>query len=176
MTEASNRRRHATPGATAPTEPSLRIGRAQPDDAFRIAGLLRAAAPDCVPMALRDVHRRWRQFKVVRDRDHGVIAAASLRPVERRRVELRGLVVDSRYHGCRLGSRLVARAVDRCLRAGVELVCVTRRPSFFARLGFEALPFRRIRSDAARGEGRRRVAMVCVATLQADDERRSRAQ
>lgn len=143
----------------------LVIDSATRSDLFRIAGLLRSAAPACVPLTPHQVRARRRQFEVVRDPVDGVVAAVALRPVERRRVELGSLVVAPSHHHQGLGTRLVERAVSQCVRRDLELVCVTRNPRFFARLGFRCLPFCRERSSSPNHRRGQRTAMACLATL-----------
>lgn len=66
-----------------------------------------------------------------------IVAAGSLQPLDDgRRAEIRGLVVAPAHRGTGLATRLVDHLCDIGRRAGLDVVCMTRKPNFFVRQGF----------------------------------------
>ncbi len=146
----------AIPFAFTRYEPSP----ARPEDVARIAALLEAARPNCVPQSPEEVLLRLNDFEVVRSPSGRVIASAAVRHVDARRAELRGLVVDPDWKGFGLGRVLVDSAIERAEARGLELVCVTRTPEFFTNFGFTEIPLASVPAKACIPSGGRRVAMA----------------
>jgi N-acetylglutamate synthase-like GNAT family acetyltransferase len=149
-------------------EQSLRIGPPEHSEATAIAGLLERASPNCIPISQSEIRARLHEFEVVRHQRDSVVASASVRRIEQDRCELRGLAVKNDWRGKGLAVCLVGRAVLRSLLSGLELVCVTRRPEFFAKLGFGPIPLDSLpakpRTDETATSGGGRVAMACSLT------------
>ncbi len=99
----------------------------------RLIGSVEGCAPATVWSVPWDVDDYW----VIRDGPE-VVAAGALQPVgdEGRQAEIRGLAVDPRYRGYGLASRLVQHLCALGSRAGLDVVCITRKPRFFERQGF----------------------------------------
>ncbi len=157
-------RRALAGGAARQLAPA--VGPARLHDAARIAALLEAA-PGCVPQSVAEIRARIGAYEVARDEAGLVVASAATLALEGGRRELRGVVVDPAWASRGLGRLLVERAVGRALRAGVELVCVTRAPAFFTRLGFVPIPLASVPPKPGVAGGPERVAMCHGATRRA---------
>jgi amino-acid N-acetyltransferase len=116
------------------------VRRAVPQDVKAIARMLRQAAPETIPLAPVDLLRHLSQFEVLHHPTRGVVGAVAMRHIGDGRAELRSLVVDPCCRGLGAGSQLVRRVIDRARAEDLEIVCVTRRPRFFAGLGFREIP------------------------------------
>ncbi len=128
-------------------------------DAPGIARLLFEAWPDCIPKSAAVIAGTIDEFLVTRSRARigppvGVVA---LHRLPGGRGELRSLAVDRRQRGRGHAAALVDAVIGRSRRDDLELFCVTRRPSFFARHGFKTLPITadRIRVTPAGARPRR---------------------
>ncbi len=144
---------------------ALRLEAARAADTPAITRLLDQSAPDTLPCTPADVLARLPSFVVARDPDLGVVGSVALVELGDGRAELRSLAVATELRGCGLGRLLVNHTVARARRLGLELVCVTRRPRFFARLGFRRIPLHTVpakRQPLPRSE-RPRVAMEWAA-------------
>jgi N-acetylglutamate synthase-like GNAT family acetyltransferase len=112
------------------------------DDARRndlpdLQRLLSDTVPECSPQTVWDLPFNWTEYRVIRDDDGSVIAASSLQTLSEDRAEIRGLVVDPEWHGRGLANILIEDLLDQARSEGREVVCVTRKPSFFQRYGFQ---------------------------------------
>lgn len=105
-------------------------------DVPALRALLASVVPDCHPDTVRAVPRTWPRFVVVREGGR-IVAAGALQPVGADRAEIRGLAVADGARGRGIASAVVRHLVHRAGAEGRRVVCVTRRPGFFARLGFE---------------------------------------
>lgn len=136
---------------------------ARPSDIERLRELLESAVPDCHPDTARRIDDAWSTFRVIRDEHGVVIAAGALRPLGEDRAEIRGLVVAPEARSRGHAGTIVRALIDAAESLDLRTVCVTRRPEFFRRFGFElsdrawSLTLRRRPVPAA---GRPRVAMV----------------
>ncbi len=92
-----------------------------------------------------------------------VIAAGSLQSVgDGVRAEIRGLAVAPAAQGRGLATRMVRHLCELAGRAGLSVVCVTRKPRFFERQGFavtEADWLPPSRRDVGHSAGPPRVAL-----------------
>lgn len=114
---------------------ALRLERARFGHVPQIVALLASAVPDCSPQTVWDIPWSWPDYWVVSSGGQ-VVAAAALRSLDDERCELRGLAVDPRSRGRGLARLLVHRLRDLARERGHDMLCVTRSPEFFRRLGF----------------------------------------
>ncbi len=106
-----------------------------------LSALLEGAVPECAPLTVWQLPYEWSRYVAAKRRDDGrLLGAASLQPLDGRRTELRGLVIAPDARGSGIATRLVRHLLAQADARGVEVVCVTRRPSFFRRLGFRDAP------------------------------------
>lgn len=106
-------------------------------DAPDLMRLLESCKPDTSSQTIWDLPWTWSEYRIVRDEAGRPIAAGALSELDTYRFEIRGLAVAHNARGRGLASALVADLLDRADRGSVETVCMTRRPSFFRRFGFE---------------------------------------
>jgi len=122
------------------TDEALPLRPARADDLDQLVELLAGVVPSCLPETVWQLPWTWSSYLVAEDSDGHLVAAGSAQPVDVGRVEIRGLVVhpDQRGHG--LARRVVEALVQRARGDGRPVVCVTKKPQFFARLGFRETP------------------------------------
>ena len=78
------------------------------------------------------------------DGEGRLIGCGALQLVNDRLAEIRSVAVDPAWRGSGIGSRIVRHLLRDAARLGVARVfCLTRRLSFFGRLGFVAVPMER---------------------------------
>jgi len=71
----------------------------------------------------------------------GIIGCGALHRVDDTLAEIRTLAVAPPRQGAGIGSRIVDALLRDARREGIERVfCLTRRPGFFSRMGFETAP------------------------------------
>lgn len=116
------------------------IRRAQLADLSDLVSLLGAAVPDCLPETVWQLPWTWHDYVLVRDANGTLVAAGSLQSVDRRRAEIRGLTVAEGYRGRGLASQVIRTLMRIAEGRGLDTLCVTRKPSFFAQFGFHATP------------------------------------
>lgn len=109
---------------------------ARASDLNELRQLLQAAVPDCHPRTVADLLRSIGSYHVVCDEDGSLIGGGALLPADGGRLEIRGITVDLRCRGRGIASAVVDHLRARAAERGCAVVCVTRRPSFFQRLGF----------------------------------------
>lgn len=119
--------------------PSIAIDRANPSDIETIGELIANAVPDCVPQTPEQIGARIDEFRVGRADGGTVIACAALSVLHPSVRELRGVAVSRDWRGRGVGTTLIEQLATECTSAGDALVCVTRRPSYFSRLGFQRI-------------------------------------
>jgi len=98
--------------------------------------LLADTVPECAPQTVWELPDHWSSYRVIRAGSGQVIAAASLQDLPGLHAEIRGLVVDPAWRGKGLANILVEDLLERARSRGREVVCATRKPSFFKRHGF----------------------------------------
>jgi amino-acid N-acetyltransferase len=93
-----------------------------------------------LPRTLEDLVQHAHRFLVIVDRG-AVIGCGEIAPLSRTVAEIRSLVVDERYRGQGLGSRLI-EALRRLARIEeFQTLCAfTHQPTNFVRLGFSIVP------------------------------------
>ena len=93
-----------------------------------------------LPRSLEDLVQHAHRFLVIVDRS-AVIGCGEIAPLSRTVAEIRSLVVDERYRGQGLGSRLI-EALRRLARIEeFQTLCAfTHQPTNFVRLGFSIVP------------------------------------
>jgi amino-acid N-acetyltransferase len=93
-----------------------------------------------LPRTLEDLVQHAHRFLVVVDRGM-VIGCGEIAPLSRTVAEIRSLVIDERYRGQGLGSRLI-EALRRLARIEeFQTLCAfTHSPANFVRLGFSIVP------------------------------------
>jgi len=121
---------------------TLLIRPARLDDLPQLVELLDGAVPDCLPETVWQLPWTWTAYQVAETEEGDVVAAGSLQRVDPRSplAEIRGLIVAESHRGQGLASRVVRALLDEAERRGLTPVCVTKKPAFFARLGFDETP------------------------------------
>lgn len=117
----------------------IEISRASSSDLATIVDLLTANIPHVSEHTLSALPQTWPTYFVARCPAQGnaLIGAASLQRLDEGRAEIRGLAVDENQRGCGIARMLVERLLDEARSEQLSAVCVTRRPEFFRRFGFE---------------------------------------
>lgn len=105
-------------------------------DVRALVELLGGSVPAVAAETVWEVPWTWQHYWIVRDASGDIVCAGSLRPLDDRRAEIRGLVVAPRARGTGIATVLVDHLLERADALGLEAVCVTRKPSFFRRFGF----------------------------------------
>lgn len=103
--------------------------------------LLNSGSPSCASSTAAELPRWWPRFRALRDVEGRPVACGAVVPLDDERVELRGIAVMPTHRGEGLGARVVDGLVDLAEADGHQVMCVTRCPSFFRRLGFRRLGF-----------------------------------
>lgn len=122
--------------ATGPADEAVRIVSAEPRDLDDLMALLSSMVPHSSPQTVWELPWAWPGYRVVRDRDDRVVASAALTDLDEQRLEVRGVAVHPDARGRGLATRLLRHLLSDPEAAGREVVCITRRPGFFARFGF----------------------------------------
>lgn len=120
-------------------QPPVVIRPARAEDLPELIDMMSAMVPDCLPETVWQLPWTWSAY-VVAETPAGLAAAGSVQPIARGQAEIRGLVVRPSHRGQGLASEVVRELVSRAEGTGREAVCVTRKPGFFARLGFVHTP------------------------------------
>ncbi len=93
-----------------------------------------------LPRTREDLAGHLEGFRILSDRGT-ILGCGALHRFDGTLAEIRTLVVAPAHRGAGLGSRLVESLLRQARREGIESVfCLTRRPTFFVRLGFEVAP------------------------------------
>lgn len=108
-------------------------------DVATIAELVLGCAPSCLPLEEPEIQARLNDFRVLRDEQGRIVGCAALKPLRDLRFEIGSVAVSREHRGAGLGRRLVEGLVKEVRSLRRTLVCVTRCPGFFARLGFQLL-------------------------------------
>lgn len=122
------------------------IRQATLNDVPRMMPLLNeyARKADILPRMEDDVYRTIREW-VVAEIDHELVGMGSLLIMWRDLAEVRSLVVDSNYQGKGVGRGIVDALVEEARQLSIPTVfALTRRPSFFYRIGFELTKIERL--------------------------------
>lgn len=144
---------------------SWTIRSATREDIADLVGFLGTEIRDVSDHTVWQIPWTWQHYMVAHDADGRLIAAGSLQPLYRGKVELRGLAVADACRGHNLGRAIVENLIARAAARGQEILCVTRTPGFFRRFGFrDTLPawLERGRGMAALVPPSPRIAMVFV--------------
>ncbi|HXF96511.1 MAG TPA: GNAT family N-acetyltransferase [Gemmatimonadales bacterium] len=95
------------------------------------------AAGDLLPRSNYDLCRHIKEFVVVADPAGESVACGQLKVYSRELGEIAGLAVRADRQGQGLGRAIVEALVEEARRLGLaEVFALTRKPLFFARLGF----------------------------------------
>lgn len=151
----------------SPRKPTCWPRPARAGDLPDLVDLLSDAVPGCLPETVWQLPWTWASYSLVHDAAGELVAAGSLQVVDEARVEIRGLTVREDHRGLGLASRVVRELLDRAALDGRSVVCVTKKPEFFARFGFRACPATWVdagRNLAPRGSSVPRVGMVVEPT------------
>ncbi len=93
-----------------------------------------------LPRTLPDLVRHADRFLVLTDGAE-ILGCGEVAPLSAAVAEIRSLVVDERYRGRGLGSRLVEALKHRARRHGFQTLCAfTHQPASFVRHGFSIVP------------------------------------
>lgn len=101
---------------------------------IRLAG---ANVPQVAANTVWEIPWTWKHYRVVRDSANQVIGAGALLPLDNRLAEIRGLVVDDMRRSSGIATKIVEHLLGYANKKGVDAVCVTRRPKFFRKFGFQ---------------------------------------
>jgi len=117
----------------------LRIEKAAMADGPEIQRLVNRFADqgDMLPRTLAEIYENLRDFFVIRDGDR-LIACAALHIMWRDLAEIRSVAVTEEWQSHGLGALLVQACVNEARSLGLpQVFALTRRPSFFEKLGFQ---------------------------------------
>ncbi len=138
---SSNRRLSSLAESWCPAGTSRKanssIENARPRDIGSLIQLIGASVPHVAPSTVWEIPWTWSYYQVLRDSTNCIIAAGALVPLGIRCAEIRGLAVSESSRGSGIATAIVEHLLSRAERSGLETVCVTRRPDFFRKLGFE---------------------------------------
>lgn len=101
----------------------------------QLVNLLASTVPDCSPQTVWDIPWSWPDYWVICAKER-VIATGALRYIDEGRCELRGLAVHADFRGRGLARLMVRHLQEVAEEREHEMLCVTRSPEFFRRLGF----------------------------------------
>jgi amino-acid N-acetyltransferase len=126
---------------------SVEIARARIGDVPAVAALVEryARRGEVLPRLPQDVYETVREWVVAKQED-GLVGCGSLVVLWADMAEIRSLVVTPELHGRGIGGQIVRRLLaDAAALEIPQVIALTRRPDFFARLGFnkvarESLP------------------------------------
>jgi amino-acid N-acetyltransferase len=125
-----------------PVPEAVTVRMACPDDAPSIFALVGANLEEghLLPRPLDELVAHAGRFLLLTDGCE-VVGCGELAPLSRSVAEIRSLVVDARWRGRGLGSRLVAALKQRARRDGFLTLCAfTHQPASFVRQGFSIVP------------------------------------
>jgi amino-acid N-acetyltransferase len=131
----------------------LLVGPARPNEAEAIAELVRPYAEKglMLPREPGAVLAAIHGYRVVRDRDGGIVGCAGLRPFHGDLAEIVAFAVHREWQGRGVGTELLVRIVDEALMAGYgRLFAMTLRPGPFERIGFREVARARVPEKIAR--------------------------
>lgn len=134
--------REARAGAATTPVQGVTVRRGEPSDAPALYALITAnlESGHLLPRTLPDLVQHAERFLVLVNGEE-VIGCGEVAPLSPTVAEIRSLVVDERYRGRGLGSRLVDALKQRARRAGFDTLCAfTHQPSSFVRHGFSIVP------------------------------------
>jgi len=126
---------------------------ATPHDVRALIALLAEAVPDCSPQTVWSVPWTWPDYRLVYDARGALAAAGALVEFDASTVELRGLVVGRNHRGQGLATLLVSHLLQCAHDSGRRMVCVTKNPRFFQKLGFQHTAPRWLEHDPRRRIG-----------------------
>jgi len=143
------------------------LRKARPQDVRPLISMLAEAVPDCSPQTVWAVPWMWPDYQIIHTADGTPVAAGALVDVDASTSELRGLVVSRAARGQGLASLMVSHLVEQARLDGRRMVCVTKCPDFFEKLGFRHTAPRWLEQDPHRRLGlgaRTPSARVAMAT------------
>ncbi len=79
----------------------------------------------------------WKHYTVAKDQSGRLLGAGSLLPLDNCLAEIRGLVVEKCHRDAGIASKIVEHMLRRARVLEMNAVCVTRKPSFFRKFGFQ---------------------------------------
>lgn len=138
---------------------SVAIRPARPGEGKVVARIVNET-PDCVSVEPDEAEAWLHRTYVLVSPDDEIEAVGALRPYRDGLVEVRSLAVARDRRGRGVGSRLLRALLEVAAAQGRRAMCVTRRPGFFARHGFEKLDAPRILHRRAYDDDVDRVAMI----------------
>ncbi len=116
--------------------PTFAVEAARYDDVQALVRLLGDNVPHVSAETVWQVPWNWHHYRVIRAPSGDLIGAGSLQPLACGRLEIRGLVVHRDWRKSQLATSLMKSLLLEARRRGIDIVCITRRPSFFRRFGF----------------------------------------
>ena len=120
----------------------LRIGEIRPASLGDVPALEALVVPwvasgDLLPRSRYDFCRHIREYHVAVDHDGAVVGSVALKLYSLELGELGALAVRDDWQGAGLGRALCTAVIDEARGLGLrEVFALTRKPLFFARLGF----------------------------------------
>jgi len=119
----------------------LKVERAKIGDVPKIHWLVNHFAEngEMLPRALSDIYESIRDFYVVRENDE-VIACAALHIFWSDLAEIRAITVSEAFQNQGVGVCLVQACLEDADELGIpEVFCLTYKPAFFEKCGFQRL-------------------------------------
>ena len=114
------------------------LRRARAADLPALVALL-TAVPGCLPETVWQLPWTWPSYLLIRSAD-AIVASGSLQEVVGGLGEIRGLVVHPDHQAQGHASTLVKALLQDAAQRDLTPVCVTRKPGFFERHGFQETP------------------------------------
>jgi len=129
-------------GGPIPATDGVTLRRATADHAPALHRLVQANVERArlLPRSLTELTAHAPQFQIAVD-GAAVVGCGELVRLSSRMAEVRSLVVDERWRGQGVGTRLLSALVDEAHRRGFPMLCAfTHDPRPFVRLGFSIVP------------------------------------
>jgi len=124
----------------------MKVDRARLSDANSLHCLISDFADkgEVLPHPLSEIYEGIRDYFVVRRRGR-VIACASLHATWLDLTEIRSLAVDEKEQNQRVGSAPVRACLEEAKELGIpKVLCLTRKPAFFKKHGFQLIDKREL--------------------------------
>jgi amino-acid N-acetyltransferase len=95
---------------------------------------------DMLHRSMNELYETIRDFRVIEDGEHGIVAVAALHVVWDDLAELKAVAVADSHQGRGLGRMVVQAALSDAATLGLRRVfTLTYKPDFFAKFGFKVV-------------------------------------